>query len=85
MSHTLNRMLPMRLVRERYNISDRTVDRWLESGILPPPIRINGLRYWREKDLARREQEIEQCDKGDTWQTLGEAAAKVVRKLKAQD
>jgi DNA-binding transcriptional MerR regulator len=48
-------MLPTRSVCERYNISDRTVDRWLESGILPPPVRINGLRYWRQRELEQRE------------------------------
>jgi DNA-binding transcriptional MerR regulator len=53
-----DRMLPTRSVCERYNISDRTVDRWLESGILPPPVRINGLRYWRQRELEQREREF---------------------------
>lgn len=60
-----DRMLPTRLVCERYNITDRTVDRWLASGILPPPIRINGLRYWRERELEQREREFKH-DEGRT-------------------
>ena len=37
-----------------------TVDRWLENGILPPPIRINGLRYWRQHELEQVERELGQ-------------------------
>ena len=57
-SNYKDRMLPTRLVCERYNISDRTVDRWLENGILPTPVRINGLRYWRQHELERHEREL---------------------------
>jgi DNA-binding transcriptional MerR regulator len=51
-------MLPTRLVCERYGITDRTIDRWLGRGILPPPVRINGLRYWRRRELEQREREL---------------------------
>jgi len=54
-----DRMLPTRQVCARYGITDRTVDRWLESGILPPPLRINGLRYWRQRELEQRERELQ--------------------------
>jgi len=54
-----DRMLPTRLVCARYNITDRTVDRWLENGILPTPVRINGLRYWREHELEQRERQLQ--------------------------
>ena len=57
-SDSTNRMLPTRVVRERYNISDRTVNRWEKSGVLPPPIRINGVRYWHQHELERREREL---------------------------
>ena len=53
------RMLPTRLVCARYNITDRTVDRWLENGILPTPVRINGLRYWHEHELEQRERQLQ--------------------------
>jgi DNA-binding transcriptional MerR regulator len=52
-----NRMLPTRLVRKRYGIVDRTINRWVDKGILPEPMRINSLRYWRESQLAQRERE----------------------------
>ena len=57
-SDSKNRMLPTRLVCARYNITDRTVDRWVETGILPTPVRINGLRYWRQHELERRDREL---------------------------
>lgn len=52
-----DRMLPTRLVRKRYGIVDRTINRWVDKGILPEPLRINGLRYRRESQLAQRERE----------------------------
>jgi DNA-binding transcriptional MerR regulator len=52
-----DRMLPMGQVCRRYGVTDRTIDRWLERGILPVPIRINRYRYWRESDLVRFERE----------------------------
>jgi DNA-binding transcriptional MerR regulator len=52
------RMLPTRLMRERYNVTDRTIDRWAKSGILPRPVRINGVRYWHQHELERREREL---------------------------
>jgi hypothetical protein len=52
-----DRMLPTRLVCKRYCIVDRTINRWIDKGILPEPLRINGLRYWRESELAQRERE----------------------------
>ena len=59
MSSKSKRMLPTRSVCERYNITERTVDRWLENGILPTPVRINGLRYWPERELEQREREFQ--------------------------
>jgi predicted DNA-binding transcriptional regulator AlpA len=44
--------LPVRTIRARYGgIGDRTVDRWVEAGILPKPVIINRLRYWDEDEL----------------------------------
>lgn len=41
-------LLPARAVWERYNVTDRTLDRWLKAGIFPRPDRvINNRRYWR--------------------------------------
>jgi hypothetical protein len=51
------RLLPTRELRKRYGVVTRTLDRWLEAGILPPPIRINQNRYWKEGELEQRERE----------------------------
>jgi predicted DNA-binding transcriptional regulator AlpA len=45
------RLLPTRLVCERYNICDRSVDRWVEKGTLPKPEYINKRRYFDEAAL----------------------------------
>lgn len=57
MSNTPDRLVPTRTVCARYDIVDRTVDRWVEAGELPPPIYIRGRRYWLERELERRERE----------------------------
>ena len=57
-SDSKDRMLPTRLICARYNVTNRTVDRWEKSGILPTPVRINGVRYWRQHELERREREL---------------------------
>jgi hypothetical protein len=47
------RLRPVRFLVERYNRSDRTLDRWVELGLLPLPIYINGYRFWDEAELDR--------------------------------
>jgi hypothetical protein len=49
------RLLPTRLVCERYDVCDRTVDRWVESGVLPQPAYINKRRYFDEGELDARD------------------------------
>jgi predicted DNA-binding transcriptional regulator AlpA len=46
-----NRKLPTRALCERYGITTRTIDRWVEAGVLPQPFRINRARYWDEAEL----------------------------------
>jgi hypothetical protein len=52
--------LNTRAVCTRYgNVSDRTIDRWVATGDLPPPIYIQRQRYWDQdvldaRDKARR-------------------------------
>jgi predicted DNA-binding transcriptional regulator AlpA len=53
-----SRRLPTRDVCARYGVVARTVDRWVETGVLPKPMRINRVRYWdllelEEFDRAR--------------------------------
>jgi predicted DNA-binding transcriptional regulator AlpA len=50
------KLLPTRDLIARYSVVDRTIDRWIEAGILPQPIRINNRRYWRQSEL-------EQCER----------------------
>jgi predicted DNA-binding transcriptional regulator AlpA len=47
-------LLRARKVQERYDIADRTLDRWLESKALnfPRPVIINKRRYWRIGELV---------------------------------
>ena len=49
------RKLTSRMLCEWYNVCTRTIDRWTAAGILPPPMVINGYRYWDE-------QQVEQMD-----------------------
>jgi predicted DNA-binding transcriptional regulator AlpA len=46
-------LLPARNVLKRYDIADRTLDRWLNNELLgfPRPIVINKRRYFRECEL----------------------------------
>jgi DNA-binding transcriptional MerR regulator len=50
-----SRRLAIRKVRERYDVCGRTIDRWLEKGILPPPIFVRGRRYWELSALEQAE------------------------------
>jgi len=49
------RFLTTRALCQRYGVVDRTIDRWVESGTIPEPTRINGRRYWQESALAELE------------------------------
>jgi predicted DNA-binding transcriptional regulator AlpA len=50
------KLVPTKGVCSRYGRSDRTIDRWVETGELPKPIYIRGLRYWDEADLDARDE-----------------------------
>lgn len=54
--HTVRR-LTSRMLCERYSVVTRTIDRWTAAGILPPPLVINGYRYWDEGEVEQRERE----------------------------
>jgi DNA-binding transcriptional MerR regulator len=49
------KLIPARLVAERYDVCVRTIDRWLDQGILPPPVVINNRRYFYLADLEKLE------------------------------
>jgi hypothetical protein len=47
-------LMPAKKVQQRYDIADRTLDRWLVSKTLnfPQPVLINKRRYWRVSELV---------------------------------
>jgi predicted site-specific integrase-resolvase len=49
------RKLTCRALQERYGVVDKTIGRWVQAGVLPPPMYINHRRYW-DAD------EVDQCD-----------------------
>ena len=51
------RKLPIRALCARYSVSSKTIDRWLETNILPLPLRINRYRYWDLDELEAFERE----------------------------
>ncbi len=38
---------------ERHQVCIRTIERWTEAGILPPPLRIRGRKFWPRGTLAK--------------------------------
>jgi predicted site-specific integrase-resolvase len=42
-----------RTLAERHKVSIRTIERWVEAGILPPPMRIRGRKFWPQGTLAK--------------------------------
>ncbi|RWA76661.1 MAG: AlpA family phage regulatory protein [Mesorhizobium sp.] len=54
--------LQARQVRDRYNVSDMTIWRWLREQDFPQPVYIGRLRFWRLSDIE--EWEARQASKG---------------------
>jgi hypothetical protein len=43
-----------RIIAERHRVSIRTVERWCDAGILPPPLmRVNGRKFWASGTTAK--------------------------------
>jgi predicted DNA-binding transcriptional regulator AlpA len=56
MENNADEFLTTKHVRARYGgKSDKTIDRWIAQGVLPPPLIINGRRHWRRSDLEHAE------------------------------
>jgi predicted site-specific integrase-resolvase len=51
------RKLTARNICDRYGIVDKTVERWVDAGILPQPVYINKRRYFDEAEVEQRERE----------------------------
>ena len=52
----MTKWLPAKGVCNRYDISERTIDRWVETQILPTPVDIRGRRYWSSEQLDQRDE-----------------------------
>ena len=52
----MTKWLPAKGVCNRYDISERTIDRWVETQILPTPVYIRGRRYWSSEQLDQRDE-----------------------------
>jgi hypothetical protein len=54
-----NNLVPARKVQDRYDIADRTLDRWVVNPALnfPLPVIINKRRYWRVSELVAWERQ----------------------------
>jgi hypothetical protein len=53
-SSSQSRFVTARFLQARYgDVCDRTIDRWVEAGVLPKPTYIRNRRYW---DLDQIEQ-----------------------------
>jgi hypothetical protein len=42
-----------RTIAERHQVSVRTVERWVEAGFLPQPLRIRGRKFWPRGTTAK--------------------------------
>jgi hypothetical protein len=48
-------LLSTRKIAEANSVSVRTVERWTDDGILPPPVRINGRKFWPADTTPKRD------------------------------
>jgi predicted site-specific integrase-resolvase len=53
----MKRKITKRLVADRHSVCTKTVERWVETGILPKPEIINGRWYFDEASLEQRERD----------------------------
>jgi DNA-binding transcriptional MerR regulator len=55
MSELSKKLEAWRKYAERYGVTTRTLDRWVEDGILPEPERIRGRKYLSSDTEPRRD------------------------------
>ena len=48
------RKVTVRFLCQRYGVVDRTIDRWVQTGILPKPVYINKIRYFDLVEVDQR-------------------------------
>jgi predicted site-specific integrase-resolvase len=88
----VKKYLPIESVSARYgDRSYRTLDRWVETGKLPPPVYIAGHRYWIEEELDRHDEarprdgnpagRARTLQSQDNWQPLHDAANRATKHI----
>jgi DNA-binding transcriptional MerR regulator len=50
-------LLNTRKLKQRYGVTDRTILRWEETGVIPAATWIAKRKYWRLSDVERLERE----------------------------
>lgn len=55
MTESKTQLLRTQAICKRYDVVPRTVDRWVQTGILPKPMVINHIRYWDANEIDRRD------------------------------
>jgi predicted site-specific integrase-resolvase len=53
----LAQKLTCRALQERYGVVDKTIDRWVQAGVLPAPMYINKRRYWDADEIEQRDRD----------------------------
>jgi DNA-binding transcriptional MerR regulator len=46
-------LVPATPYAQKKGVSPKTLDRWVEQGLLDPPVRINGRKYYRDRAEAQ--------------------------------
>lgn len=54
-------------LRDRWEISDMTLWRWLKAGKIPNPKYINGKRVWLQSDIEQAEQAMFADESASPW------------------
>jgi hypothetical protein len=75
----MTKWLPVQGICKRYDIKERSVDRWVKAKILPDPVYIRGRRYWSSEQLDQRDEARLAVT---NWKPIGDAAKAVVDKVR---
>jgi hypothetical protein len=75
----ISRWFRKKQLAERYSATTRTIDRWVEAKKFPAPDgRLpNGAPLWADTTIERHER-----DTVTRWQSLGDVAARVIKKAR---
>ena len=48
-------LIPATPYAQKKGVSPKTLDRWVEPGLIDPPVRINGRKYYRDRAEAQED------------------------------